>query len=226
MRLFKTLAVACAMSLSALAAQATTVILDTLAADSTAFNASTNPDGLRLFNIGSSDRRNVLPYGQSFELGGETSDLMISALFGSFSGNAVVTASLHGGAGFSSAIATLTPQFITAPTRDGVLGSFDFSSFGSFTAGVYTVFFSGTGALGGGTVNLLGPNQFAGVDTPGTDAYDRNSLFDFASNPVRDFGIRVTGTVAPAPIPLPAGLPLLLAGLGGLALLRRRTARI
>ena len=37
-----------------------------------------------------------------------------------------------------------------------------------------------------------------------------------------DFGRTVVDANAPAPVPLPAAAPLLLAGLGGLALLRRR----
>ncbi len=225
MRLIKSIALACAMSFSALAAQASTVLLDTLAADPLEFNFSTNPDGLRLFNIASSFGGNTVPYGQSFTLADDTSDLEIAAYFGSFSGNAVVTASLHAGAGFSSAVSTLAPQFVTGPSRNGVLGAFDFSGLGTLTAGIYTVFFSGTGALGGSTVTATGPNQYVGLDTPGTDAYSRTGLFNFASNPARDFGLRVTGTPDVAPIPLPASLPLLLAGIGAFAMVRRRAAR-
>jgi len=225
MRLIKTLALACAMGLSALAAQASSVLFDNLAADPAAFNFSTNPDGLRLFNLAFSFNGNTVPYGQSFTLDDDTSALEIAALFGSFSGDAVVTASLHSGAGFSSPIATLAAQFVTGPSRDGVLGAFDFSGLGTLSAGVYTVFFSGSGALGGSTVEAIGPNQYVGLDTPGTEAYGRFGLYNFATNPARDFGIRVSGTADASPVPLPAGLPLLLAGLGAIALVRRRAAR-
>lgn len=37
--------------------------------------------------------------------------------------------------------------------------------------------------------------------------------------------LKVTGDKLPSPVPLPAGLPLLLAGLGGLAVLRRRSKK-
>ena len=39
-----------------------------------------------------------------------------------------------------------------------------------------------------------------------------------------DFGRAVVDAQSPAPVPLPAGMPLLLAGLGGIALLRRRAS--
>ncbi len=219
---FKTIILAGVLGLAASAATAATVLLDTLAADPAAFDAASNPDGLRLFNIGLSFSGNIPPYGQSFTLADDTADLEIAAYFGSFSGDAVVSASLHSGAGFGTSLGTLAAQTITGPTRAGVLGSFDFSGLGPLSAGVYTVFFSGTGALGGGTVTATGPNQYVGLDTPGTDAYGRAGLFQFGSNPARDFGIRVSGEVAAAPVPLPAGLPLLLAGLAGLGALRLR----
>ncbi len=37
--------------------------------------------------------------------------------------------------------------------------------------------------------------------------------------------LKVTGDNLPAPVPLPAGMPLILAGLGGLAMLRKRARR-
>ncbi len=39
-----------------------------------------------------------------------------------------------------------------------------------------------------------------------------------------DFGRAVVDAQQPAPVPLPAAMPLMLAGLGGLALMRRRKA--
>lgn len=224
MRLVKPAVLSGAMMVSAMAADAATVVVDSLAADPTAFDFSTNPDGLRLFNIAetASGSLSNRPLGQSFTLGGASaSDLSIEALIGGFGASASVTATLVEGAGFGGAeIGSTGPVFVATPGRDGVLTEFDFASLGPISAGVYTVFFSGTGALGGGTVNVLGPNNFVGVDTPGTEAFDDSGLFDFASNPARDFGIRVTAEIAP--VPLPAGMSLLPAAMAGLWAMRRR----
>lgn len=190
------------------AAASAAVVLDTLNDTGMPFDYYANPTGMSLFNIGYYE-----PIGQSFTLDAATSALTVSAYISSFSGFADVDVSLKSGAGVGGALLA-TGSFAVDPiTRDEAeLALFDFSALGLLAAGTYTIVFEGTGALGGG-------NQ--GVDTAGTDSWDEDGLFDFGSNRAKEFGILVEGDVAP--VPLPASLPLLLAGMGVLAL-RRRSA--
>ncbi len=219
--MFRTLVLATAIALSPLAAAAAT-LLDTLSVNDQPFNFSTNQGGIRFFNT--APGVNGSPLGQTFTLDTETSDLTISAYLSTF-GNAIgMTAQLFSGETVTgTALASRSFTLLDTSRNVATLAMFDFTALGALGAGTYTIAFQGTGALGGSTVNVLGPNQFEGVDTAGTIALNRNGPFNFASNPTRDFGIRVEGE--PSVVPLPATGLLLIAGLGVLGAVRaRRTA--
>ncbi|WP_425039573.1 VPLPA-CTERM sorting domain-containing protein [Primorskyibacter sp. S187A] len=66
-------------------------------------------------------------------------------------------------------------------------------------------------------VTNAGAGFFGIIDTGGFSSV----TFNVSQTEILEFDNIAWGTVAP--VPLPAGLPLLLAGLGGLAMLRRRT---
>jgi hypothetical protein len=68
------------------------------------------------------------------------------------------------------------------------------------------------GPTGASDILFFGP-EFGGPNV---------SSFTGAGLSFADANIRIDGTAVSAPIPLPAALPMLLAGLGGLVLLRRR----
>lgn len=86
---------------------------------------------------------------------------------------------------------------------------------------------------------ILGIPEIAGISAPSAPADFGDTLeewigtaswrFSAASGPFGDGGVgewtyELTGLTDPAVVPLPAGLPLLLAAIGALALLRRRPA--
>ncbi|WP_172292953.1 hypothetical protein [Pseudoruegeria sp. HB172150] len=207
MNLFKAIAVAATLVLGTGAAHAVTV-LDTLSTNTEPFDYYTNQGGLRFFNLASYG-----PVGQSFTLSEETTNLEISAYFSTFGSYADITATLVEGTGLGGAVLATLSFYADATRYDAVLGSFDFSALGALV-GDYTIVFDGVGTLGGSTVEVLAPNSYAGVDTPGTSAYDEDGLFNFgSSNPVKDFGIKVEGDPV-APVPLPAGGLLLASALG------------
>jgi len=219
MSIIKTTAIAAILATAAASANASSVILDTLSDAENAFNFQTNPGGFSAFNLITSSR-NTVPFGQSFTLSDETENLMVEARLSTLTfpqpADVDVDATLVAGSGVTRDERLTVSFFEVGVTRDdSVLANFDFSSLGALQAGTYTVLFAGDGALVGG-------NQ--GVDTTGTDSFDANGAFDFGSNRAQEFGIRVTGDATAAPIPLPASLPLLLAGLGGFALVRRKYA--
>lgn len=80
------------------------------------------------------------------------------------------------------------------------------------------------GGAGEGSIQQgLSLASFAGVTVPGGTLLD-GALIDFTTDP-RSFNIakiEISAITAPAPIPLPASAPLLLLGLAGFGLLRRR----
>ncbi len=214
--MFKTLALTLGASLLAMSAQAAT-ILDSLSVNRAAYVFRTNEDGVRAFAL---DGR---VFGQSFVLDADTDNLDVDALLSTFNNggrpNIDVNVSLLAGAGLGGT--TLGSQsFVSGPVtrRDILLASFDFSSAGMLSAGQYTVRFAGFGSLGTADVQ-----DGVGLDAEGM-AFDASGPFTFGSNPARDFGLRVTGDVAVAPVPLPAGLPLILTALGAFGLVRRRRA--
>ena len=211
--LFHRLALAAALSVSALSAHAG-VIVDSLSANADPFNYSTNQGGIRFFNIAA-----LGPLGQSFTLSGAHENLTVSAYLSTFGSSANETATLVSGLGLGGTVLG-SDSFSMALTRnDAELALFDFSGLGALD-GDYTVVFSGTGTLGGGTVNVNAPNNYTGVDTAGTSAWDSNGAFNFGSNPARDFGIQVSADPVSA-VPLPASA-LFMASAGGLLALRRR----
>ena len=222
------LALAAALVLSPVAAPAAT-LLDTLSTNpdpASLAGPSANPGGIRFFNI--APGVNGSPLGQTFTLDAETRDLKVSAYLSTFGTSISVTARLLSGEGvLGTALASRAFSLAGTNRNTATLAMFDFAALGALASGTYTIAFQGTGALGGGTVNVLGPNQFEGVDTPGTVALNRRGIFDFATNPSRDFGIRVEGTpvvAAPEVIPLPATGVLLVGALGAFAALRARRA--
>lgn len=216
--MFRTLVLATALALAPLAAAAAT-LLDTLSVNDQPFNFSTNPGGIRFFNTASGV--NGSPLGQTFTLDTETSNLTVSAYLSTFGNSIAMTARLFAGETVTgTALATRTFSLSNTNRNVATLAMFDFVSLGALDAGTYTIAFQGTGALGGSTVNVLGPNQYQGVDTPGTVALNRNGVFNFGSNPARDFGIRVEGD--PSVVPLPAAGFMLMAGLGALVAFGRR----
>lgn len=210
--------VAAALVLSPVAASAAT-LLDTLSINDSPVNLASNPGGIRFFNAGSGI--NGSPLGQTFTLDTETSNLKISAYLSTFDSSIDMNARLlEGETVLGTALATSNFSLTGTNRFTATLAMFDFAALGALSAGTYTIAFQGTGSLGGGTVNVLGPNLFEGVDTPGTIALNRNGAFNFAANPTRDFGIRVEGD--PSVIPLPAAGLLLIAGLGALGAVRGR----
>ncbi|XDA99380.1 hypothetical protein AB1M95_05570 [Sulfitobacter sp. LCG007] len=217
MKSFKAIAVALTLAIGAGAAQAAT-LLDTLSTNDKPFDYASNQGGIRFFNVGYYG-----PIGQSFSLTANTANLGISAYLSTFGSYTDITATLVEGTGVGGT-ALASRSFSAAATRnDALLASFDFSGLGTLM-GAYTIVFEGIGSLGASTVEVLGPNSYAGVDTPGTAAYDRNGLFNFgSSNPARDFGIKIDGDPV-SPVPLPAG-GLLLGSALGLAFLRRFAGR-
>lgn len=223
----KTFALAATLAIAAAAADASSVILDTLNKNGQPGNLSTNPLGISLFNLVSSSS-NTEPFGQSFVLGEATENLSVEAFVSSLTfpqpTSVRISATLVAGEGSGGATLDSVGFAASGVTRnDATLALFDFSGLGALAAGAYTVFFSGDGAIGGGDIFLDANGVRTGTVTPGTTAFNANGLFNFGSNPAQEFGIRVTGDVV-APVPLPAGLPLLLAAIGGLALLRRKRA--
>jgi hypothetical protein len=223
--MLRTFVLATALAISSVAANASTVILDTLNKNGQPANLSTNPLGISLFNLVSSSS-NTEPFGQSFVLGDATENLMIETFISSLTfpqpTSVNISATLVTGAGSAGATLDTIGFSASGVTRnDAILAMFDFSGLGVLDAGAYTVVFNGDGAIGGGDIFFDANGVRTGTVTPGTQAFDANSLFDFGSNPAQEFGIRVSGDIV-APVPLPAGLPLLLAGLGGLSLLRRK----
>lgn len=214
--MIKTLALALGASLVTLSAQAATV-LDSLNVNRDPYVFRTNEDGVRAFAL---DGR-VL--GQSFVLASDTGNLSIEALLSTFNNrgrpNIDVSVALLRGAGLDGDVLG-AQTFVSGPAtrRDILLRDFDFSSAGTLAAGTYTVRFAGFGALGGADVQ-----GGVGLDAEGT-AFDATGPFAFGSNPAQDFGLRVIGDVVVAPVPLPAGLPLVLTALGALGLVRRRRA--
>ncbi|MAU50887.1 MAG: hypothetical protein CMN17_00590 [Roseovarius sp.] len=223
--MIKSFAVATVLTVSAAAASASGVILDTLNKNGMPANLSTNPLGISFFNLISSSS-NTEPFGQSFMLDEATESLSVDAYFSSLDfpqpTSVSVTASLVTGAGVDGSELGMALFEATEVTRnDALLATFDFSNLGALDAGTYTITFEGVGALGGGDIFFDADGNRTGTVTAGTQAFDANGPFNFGSNPAREFGIRVSGD-AVTPVPLPAGLPLLLAGLGGLAILRRK----
>lgn len=98
-------------------------------------------------------------------------------------------------------------------TGVGLGGPFDsFEQFSAFTDVAFTRTFNLSGTildalLADGTINVA-------IDlTDGVDIFDSNSAVTVSVN---------YDTVDTPTVPLPAGMPLLLAGLGGLAMMRRR----
>lgn len=90
------------------------------------------------------------------------------------------------------------------------------------------IFVDGQLALDMGGVHGTQTGSFTGQDLINNLSLSENTLYDFdvffaermptGSN----FSITTTLRIDTAAVPLPAGAPLLLAGLGGLALIRRR----
>lgn len=195
-------------ALSAVPAAARTVVLDTLNDDGQPFDFRSNPDGISFFNIAA-----LGPLGQSFILDERAGALAVDAFLSTFGSGFDVTASLLSGEGPGGAVLATDGVAQAGISRsDAVLAAFDFTAAGVLDAGTYTVFFEGTGTLGGGD---------QGVETDGVEAFDEDGAFDFGSNFAREFGVRVTADPV-APIPLPAGAPLLVLALGALGLVRRR----
>ncbi len=202
---------AAAVVLSCGLAQGAT-LLDTLNSNGQPFDAATNPGGISFFNLINVSSVQQDPLGQSFTLADETTDLAISAYLSTFGSSIDVTASLVQGAGVTGAELGSDTFVLSGTNRDEAsLATFDFSGLGALAAGTYTISFSGDGALGGGE---------QGVETAGTEAYGPNGVFDFGTNFAQEFGIRVEGE-QPAPIPLPAGVWLLLGGIAALGAARR-----
>ena len=71
-------------------------------------------------------------------------------------------------------------------------------------------------------VSIIPNGQLAYFGFELTSPFDRVEIFDVTSTIDNEFFGGFSIAKAPPAVPLPAGLPLLLAGLGGLALLRRR----
>ena len=104
----------------------------------------------------------------------------------------------------------------TVPSVAGDVSTvLNFSS--ALGAGNYAVIF-GSGLYGAtGGINLTSGNT-----TNGTPNIFSSATYDSFASVGPDSGIRIA---VASPVPLPAGLPLLLSGLGGLGLVGRRAAR-
>jgi hypothetical protein len=110
-----------------------------------------------------------------------------------------------------------TPSFTRTTNADGVPQGRTYRRYGqTFVLG------SLVGRIGGGAFFLIG-TSFAGIASQAGAL----ELFHWDSNFEDNSGSITARIEIPqvAPVPLPAGGALLLAGLGGLALLRRRAAR-
>lgn len=200
----KTLAAAALMAAAPLLAQAAT-ILDTR-----------DPGTGSFFNLVVVTSANQDPLAQSFALAADGLNLSVTSTFTSLSSGAVaLTGSLVLGAGTGGAVVASVMRSATAAQVAGRMPvdlTFDFSAAGTLGAGTYSFVVTGDGALGGGVV---------GVDTPGTESFNSDGIFDFRSNRAREFGVTVTADPV-APVPLPAAGFLLVGAMGGLAALRRR----
>ena len=124
-------------------------------------------------------------------------------------------------------------QFNTAlGTLESVSWSGGLTATGFPGVGSASIFFQPVGAFDNaiGTASITA--SLSGMITTGMSAFEGlGTVSAFASAPI-SAGTVVSGSftitytyddgVTPAPIPLPAGAPLLVAGLGGLALLRKK----
>lgn len=164
------------------------------------------------------------PLGQTFELTQSTNNISVGAFLSdvnTFSSPTFsVTVSIYSGSDFSGPILG-SQSFVLADNFDGFQTT-DFSSLGTLSAGSYAVGYSSDGNRG---AIATGASDFAE-----TQSLDANGPFlPFASSNGRDFAVRATGDAVdspPAPVPLPAGFPLLAAGLIGLGAFARRKTSI
>ncbi len=101
---------------------------------------------------------------------------------------------------------------------------YDGANSGLFINGLLdTVFTDNTSTAPGLTAGLfIGTNSFFNEDFDGF--LDDVFVFDRALNRGEVLQIATTGFDAPAPVPLPAGLPLLMAGLASFFFMRRKSA--
>ena len=95
----------------------------------------------------------------------------------------------------------------------------------------------GSGGQATGSVQISGPNGASGLNafqTPGTNVFDMGTIPVFLAGETYTLthdaavafldAFELSRPASVAPVPLPASLPLLLAGFGAVALLRRRAS--
>lgn len=158
------------------------------------------------------------PLGQTFTLTQALSGIQIGGVIEdvneTFNPSLDIIISLYSGAGFGGPLLG-SVSFTLADGFDGLTVQ-DFSFVGTLGVGIYTVGFS-TGDTKRGALRLT----MAGNGDPNSDPYNENGPFTIFGDPTRDFMVFVSGDDM-SEIPIPAALPLFLAGLAGLGLARRK----
>ena len=148
------------------------------------------------------------------------------------------TGSIFGGLG-PNPVATVSYAFTTVLDVSGASGGFDFGTADFSGAGIATPPTASFEVVDAdGNAESVSAGQLPSRATPLSFSYASFTAVDLSriksvTLSLEGFDTDVDGNISPqfeaeggslAPIPLPAGLPLLLAGAGALALLRRRAA--